>query len=41
MESQQQQTAQQLEQEFWQIHQNLERGNPVRVYRGQKLVRSS
>lgn len=26
-----------FEQECWQLHQDLERGNPIRIYRGEKL----
>ena len=28
----------QLDKEFWLIHQNLERGNPIRIYKGEKFV---
>ena len=41
LESQEKQKAEQLEQEFWQIHQNLERGNPIRIYKGKKFIRVS
>ncbi len=35
--SEKEQKIQELEQEFWLIHQNLERGNPIRVYKGEKF----
>ena len=37
LQNQQQQKQEDLEQEFWLNHQNLERGNPIRVYKGEKF----
>lgn len=37
LESKEKLVVEELEQEFWQIHQNLERGNPVRIYQGKKM----
>ena len=34
LQAQEQEKQENLEQEFWLIHQNLERGNPIRVYKG-------
>lgn len=36
--SQKQEQRQELEQEVWLIHQNLERGNPIRTYQGEKFI---
>ena len=36
--SQKQEQMEDLEQEFWLIHQNLERGNPIRTYKGKKFT---
>ena len=37
LQAQQQAKQEDLEQEFWLIHQNLERGNPIRTYKGEKF----
>ncbi len=37
LESKEKLKAEELEQDCWQIHQNLERGNPIRIYQGEKL----
>ena len=34
------QQAEELDRECWQIHQNLERGNPIRIYQGEKFNNS-
>ena len=34
LQAQEQKKQENLEQEFWLIHQNLERGNPIRLYKG-------
>ena len=35
---QEKEQIQKLEEEFWLIHQNLERGNPIRTYQGKNFI---
>ena len=37
LESKEKQKAEALDQECWQMHQNLERGNPIRTYQGKNF----
>jgi peptide chain release factor len=39
LELKEKQKISELDQECWLIHQDLERGNPIRIYQGEKLVR--
>jgi peptide chain release factor len=39
LELQKKQQIANLDQECWQIHQELERGNPIRIYQGEKFLR--
>jgi len=39
LELKEKQKISELDQECWRIHQDLERGNPIRIYQGEKLVR--
>jgi peptide chain release factor len=39
LELKEKQKVAELDQECWQIHQDLERGNPIRIYQGEKFLR--